>query len=90
MHQVQQNKDYVSKVDPAIVATFLKTFGKPPVANRAAYQEASSIHPAGFPAGHGPMQPTMAQEMPLVPATYGFADKNAVDAWFEKAFDTPV
>jgi len=32
----------------------------------------------------------MAQDMPLAPATYGFADKAAVDQWFEKAFDTPV
>ena len=89
-HHVKQDKDYVSKVDPSIVNNFLTKFGKPPVANRAAYQAATSIHPDGFARGQGPIKTTIAQDMPLAPTVYGFADKNAVDQWFELAFDTPT
>ncbi len=85
---VQQDKNYVSKVDPAIVDAFLKTFGKPPVANQAALKESQSRRPAGNTGA--PLQTTMSQDMPLAPTTYGFADKAATAAWFEKAQDTPV
>ncbi len=98
-HHQLQDKDYVSKVDPAVVAAFLKRFGTPPVANRDAYNATESRHPDGYTAAavtrgrHTAVPPipvTIGQDMPLAPATYGFADKAAVDAWFELAFDTPA
>jgi hypothetical protein len=97
-HHVLQDKDYVSKVDPAVVAAFLKRFGSPPVANRDAYNATQSRHPDGYSApvvtmglhtGVPPMTYLIGQDMPLAPATYGFADRNAVNQWFERAFDTP-
>ena len=98
-HQVRQDKDYVSRVDPAVVAAFLKRFGKPPVANRDAYNMTQSRHPDGYSApavtigrhtGVPPIPVMICQDMPLAPTVYGFADKAAVDQWFELAFDTPV
>lgn len=98
-HQVRQDNAYVSRVDPAVVAAFAKQFGKPPVANRDAFNATISRHPAGYSApavtvgkhtGVPPMAVTMSQDMPLAPALYGFANKAEVDQWFEKAFDTPV
>lgn len=76
-HKVQQDKDYVSKVDPAVVAAFLKEFGTPPTASKAAYQAIiAHRHPV-----------TIAQDMPLAPTVYGFADRASVDGWLERALD---
>ena len=82
---VRQDSDYVSVIDSARVDAFLKQFGKPPIANRAAYDVASA-----FPHPRTPESKSIAQDMPLAPAVYGFADKQAVDGWFEKALDTPA
>jgi len=82
---VRQDANYVSKIDPARVAAFLAQFGKPPVANRAAYNASQA-----YPHPRKPTDHSISQDMPLAPTVYGFADRNAVDGWFEKAFDTPV
>lgn len=79
-HKVKQDSDYVSRVDPSVVESFLQEFGKPPTPSKAAYK-ATIAH----------RQPvTIGQDMPLAPATYGFADKNAVDNWLEQALDSPT
>lgn len=90
-HHVRQDADYVSRADPADVAAFLAKFGKPPVANRDAYNatEARPSSSKGKPHSSTAFV-SICQDMPLAPTLYGFADKNAVDGWFEKAFDTPV
>ena len=88
-HKVQQDQAYVSVIPQPVVDAFLKEFGKPPVANKAALAAAQK-KPAKDPAVPENKRISISQDMPLAPATYGFADKAAVQDWFQKAFDTPV
>lgn len=90
-HHPKQDKDYVSKVDPAVVTAFLNTYGKPPTASKTAYRQTISRHPDGWSGGkREPIPVTIGQDMQLAPTTYGFADRGAVDNWLEQALDSPT
>ena len=71
-HQVKQNKNYVSRVTPADVATFMAMKD----GSFAKYQDS-----VRFRVGTDGKMVKIVQDMPLSPATYGFKDAAEANAW---------
>jgi len=86
-HHVRQDKDYVSVIQQADVDAFLSAHGKPPTPSQAAYQAVIAHRTSTTESGG--KRTTIGQDMPLAPTRYGFADRQAVDAWLELALDSP-